>query len=116
MDNQQIITRLFYTSNSENKKNDKKQVSKKYLINILNYINFQDETILINFKHSKYDSIISLQAKPQPSIGDTLDCLWIEKIELDKKLKSYEFLHFILDDGQKLILAKPALKAISKKK
>lgn len=116
MDNQQIITRLFYTSNSEDKKNDKKQVSKKYLINILNYINFQDETILINFKHSKYDSIISLQAKPQPSIGDTLDCLWIEKIELDKKLKSYEFLHFILDDGQKLILAKPALKAISTEK
>ena len=116
MDNQQIITRLFYTSNSENKNNDKKQVSKKYLINILNYINFQDETILINFKHSKYDSIISLQAKPQPSIGDTLDCLWIEKIEPDKKLKSYEFLHFILDDGQKLILAKPALKAISTEK
>jgi len=116
LDNQQIITRLFYTSNSENKNNDKKQVSKKYLINILNYINFQDETILINFKHSKYDSIISLQAKPQPSIGDTLDCLWIEKIEPDKKLKSYEFLHFILDDGQKLILAKPALKAISTEK
>jgi len=116
LDNQQIITRLFYTSNSEDKKNDKKQVSKKYLINILNYINFQDETVLINFKHSKYDSIISLQAKPQPSIGGTLDCLWIEKIELDKKLKSYEFLHFILDDGQKLILAKPALKAISTEK
>lgn len=116
MDNQQIITRLFYIPNSEDKKNDKKQISKKYLINILNYINFQDETILINFKHSKYDSIISLRAKPQPSIGDTLDCLWITKIEPDKKLKSYEFLHFILDDGQKLILAKPALKTISTEK
>lgn len=116
MDNHQIITRLFYTSNSENKRNDKKQVSKKYLINILNYTNFQDETLLVNFKHSKYDSIISLQAKPQPSIGDTLDCLWIEKTELDKKLKSYEFLHFILDDGQKLILVKPVLKGMSEEK
>lgn len=116
MDNHQIISRVFYTVNSESKSSDKKQVSKKYLINILNYTNFQDETILINFKHSKYDSIISLRAKPQPSIGDTIDCLWTEKIEPDKKLKSYEFLHFILGDGQKLILVEPVLKGISKEK
>jgi hypothetical protein len=116
LDNHQIITRLFYASNSENKSSNKRQVSQKYLINILNYINFQDETILINFKHSKYDSIISIRARPQPSIGDTLDCLWIENTDLDKKLKSYEFLHFIIDDGQKLILVEPVLKGLSKEK
>lgn len=32
-----------------------KQLSKEYLVNKLNFTNFQDGTILINFKHKEYD-------------------------------------------------------------
>lgn len=90
-----------------------RKVSKKYLVNILNYINFQDSTILINLKHLKYYNIISLPAKPQPCLGDTLDCLWVQETGLPQKLSSYKFLNFLLADGQKLILVTPDVKRIS---
>lgn len=90
-----------------------KKVSKKQLANTLNYINFQDGTILINFKHLKYDNIVSLRAKPQPCPGDTLDCLWVQTTGLSQKLSSYKFLNFLLNGGQEMILVKADVKRIS---
>jgi len=90
-----------------------KKVSKKQLANTLNYINFQDGTILINFKHLKYDNIVSLRAKPQPCPGDTLDCLWVQTTGLSQKLSSYKFLNFFLNGGQEMILVKADVKRIS---
>jgi len=116
LDSQHKINQLYYRCNSLDETNNKKQIDKKYLINVLNYINFSDETILIQFKHSKYGNIISLRAFPQPCINDTLDCIWIETIEVDKKLKAYEFLHFVIDDGQRLILVNPSLNRMSMEK
>ena len=52
-----------------------KKVDKNQLINKLNYINFQDSTILINFKHPKYDKTVSVKATPQPCMEDLVDCL-----------------------------------------
>ncbi len=92
---------------------EEKKVSKKQLANTLNYINFQDGTILINFKHLKYDNIVSLRAKPQPCPGDTLDCLWVQTTGLSQKLSSYKFLNFLLNDGQKMFLVKADVRRIS---
>ena len=52
-------------------------VTRVHLVDKLNFINFQESTVLVNFKHPKYDRIISLPAKPQPCIEDTLICCWI---------------------------------------
>lgn len=90
-----------------------KKVSKKQLANTLNYINFQDGTILINFKHLKYDNIVSLRAKPKPCSGDTLDCLWVQTTGLSQKLSSYKFLNFLLNGSQEMILVKADVKRIS---
>ena len=43
-----------------------KGIDKAQLINKLNYINFQDGTVLVNFNHLKYDKTITLRARPQP--------------------------------------------------
>jgi len=72
------------------------KVSKKHVINTLNYINFQDGVVYINFKHVKHDYIMTLQAKPQPCIEDHVDCLWVEPVTSKQKLNSYEYLDFIL--------------------
>ena len=42
-----------------------RKIKKNHLINKLNYINFQDGAVLINFNHRKYDKSITLKAKPQ---------------------------------------------------
>jgi len=84
-----------------------KEIRKKDLINILNFINFQDGTILINFKHVKYDQIISQKAKPLPCLGDKLECVWEDPDKLQQKLTSYEFKEIFVPCDKKLLLIQP---------
>lgn len=99
------------TNVSENEKG--KQLSKKYLVNKLNYTNFQDGTILINFKHKKYDLSISFHAWPKPCSGNTLDCLWVKKDRMNEKLHPYKFNNFSVIDGTKLISVTPEVSDIN---
>ncbi len=108
-----LTSNLFHNSGLDSQLTKEKRIRKKYLINALNYINFQDGTISINFKHPKYDSTMSFQAKPQPYLGNTLKCLWIGSLP-QQISKSYEFLNLLVSDGQKLIYVKPELIEIDK--
>lgn len=110
------FSQLFPHPNLESQLEERLEVvSKKHLIDILNYINFQDNTILINLKHEKYDRILSLYAKPQPCLNNSLECLWTETTGLNQTLKSYEFINFLISDGLKLILVKAHLKDMNEK-
>jgi hypothetical protein len=113
VDSLQKIALLLNNLNPDTQLEEGKKLSKKHLINTLNYINFQDGTILINFKHLKYENILSLQAKPQPCLENTLDCRWIQTEGLSQKLRSYKFLNFLINDGQKMILVKADVRRIS---
>lgn len=97
----------------DNQQKEGGKVSKKHIINILNYINFQDGVAYINFKHVKYDYIMTLQAKPQPCAEDHVECLWVEPVILKQKLNSYKYTDFVLRDGKKLILVKADIEEIS---
>ena len=88
-------------------------VKKKDLINILNYLNFQDRTVLINLKHVKNNSTISRRAKPQPCFGDQLDCLWAEDAKFYQNLNLYKFKNILINDGPKLILVESELTRVS---
>ena len=87
-------------------------VSKTTLINKLNYVNFKDGTLLFNFQHRKYDKTITRLAKPQPCMGDTLDCLWADTDNFHHMLQSYEFKYFLLVDGSKLLRVDPELERL----
>ncbi len=80
-----------------------KKVDKTQLINKLNYINFQDGTVLINFNHLKYDKVITHRATPQPCMGDLVDCLWSEAQNISQIIKSCEFSNLLITNGQKLL-------------
>jgi len=101
---------IFQTNQQNTEASDNgtgKQVSKEYLVNKLNFTNFQDGTILINFKHNKYDLSISFHARPKPCSGNQLDCLWVEKYGINEKLHSYKFNNFFVIDGTKLLSVTP---------
>lgn len=100
---------------AENTGNGKK-LNKKYLVNILNYTNFQDKTVLINFKHTKYNNRISIPAKPQPCMGDSLECIWVESEGFSNKFKTYEFVDIFISYGRRLIIIKPDVKDIDGEK
>ena len=84
-----------------------KPVNKDQLVNKINYINFKDDTLLINLKHRNYHKTLTLFARPQPCLGDLLDCLWPEKEDILQVLKFYEFKNILIPDGQKLIMFEP---------
>ncbi len=113
MDSLQKIIQEFKNTNLNNQEKEGVKVSKKNVINTLNYINFQDDVVYINFKHVKYDYIMTLQAKPQPCVEDYLVCLWVEPTVLKEKLNSYKYLDFVLRDGQKIILVKAGVEEIN---
>ncbi|PTL35344.1 pilus assembly protein PilZ [Candidatus Methylomirabilis limnetica] len=113
MDKLQRIAKLSYYTDPDKGLEERKKISRKRLRNTLNHINFQTGTILINFKHLKYDTVLSLQANPQPCLENSLECLWIEPAGLKQKLSSYKFLNFLLTDDLALILVEAALKEIS---
>src|SRR3990172_4150089 len=69
---------------------------------ILNYINFQDGTILLTFKHSKYDKVISFDVRPMRIIENSLDCEWLETTLPVVNLASYQFQYLLISDGLKL--------------
>ncbi|MFO7965436.1 MAG: hypothetical protein R6U50_16045 [Desulfobacterales bacterium] len=86
----------------------RKEIRKKYLVNKLNYINFLDGFVLIDFKHLAYDHCISIKASPQPCFGEELLCLW-QPYELDKlrDLKLYMFDKISIINEKNVIVVKP---------
>ena len=91
-----------------------KPVNKNQLVNKINFINFQGETLLINLKHRNYNKTLTLLAKPQPCLGDLLDCFWQKAENIQEILKYYEFNSALIPDGQNLILVEAELVRMDK--
>ena len=68
-----------------------KEIRRDRLINSLNRINFQDGEVVLNFRHLKYNSILSVSAVPQPCLDEHLKCDWLEPFDPKKKFNSYIF-------------------------
>jgi len=74
-------------------------LSKVNLINSLNRINFSNKEIQLRFKHNKYQSFITLPAKPQVCNDNNLRCLWSDSQQNISQLKFYTFESFSYTDG-----------------
>jgi hypothetical protein len=81
-----------------------KLVARAHLVNRLNYLNFQDQTVLVNLRHVSYDNAIFLRARPLPCAGQRLDCVWAELPSLKQLLKNYGFEYLLIPDGKKYLL------------
>jgi hypothetical protein len=82
------------------------KIRKPDLRNILNFLNFQDEDLLCIFRHAKTGSPITLRAKPDPCIKNTLICRWSDREKMNFNLRSYLFEHIFIKDGKNLIVIK----------
>jgi len=94
---------------------DKKLVDREYLINRINYINFQDSSIFVVFKHAVYGRSHSLVAKPLPCYGDILVCVWADEKGSQLNHDNYQFYSLQIPDGKKLIHVQPEVLSLSKK-
>jgi hypothetical protein len=112
MDKLHIIPRCLSSDSEDRSSESARSFSKRYLVNKLNYINFQDRTILVNLKHNKYATITSLQATTLPCAGDRLDCVWAE-IPGPGILGSHTFHNLFITDGKKCLLVNPEVISIN---
>jgi len=88
---------------------NEKPISLSKLINRLNYLNFQDGTLLVNFRHNKFSRTVSLEAKPNPCHDHHLECTWLEPGEVAQKIRSSSFENIFIIDGQKLVVVAPTV-------
>ncbi len=85
-----------------------REVPRKRLVNMLNYLNFQDGLIQVNLKHPRYDQTVTLSAHPEPCLGKQLECRWDASAELPAQIDSYSLTNFTISDSRQL-LVKPQL-------
>jgi hypothetical protein len=109
--------KLLTASPSEKpERNDWKEIRRDRLINSLNRINFQDEEIILNFKHSKYNKILSLPAKPQPCSDNIFHCNLLQPESAEHDLQAYTFENFYFSDGLKKVVVEAVLDEVTTEK
>lgn len=94
----------------------KKSGKIKYLIDRINYTNFQDETILINFQHKQHDYRITKHVIPQPCQGDLLECLWTDISDLIPVFKNYRLKNLLIPDNNKVLQVSPKIVSATREK
>ena len=88
----------------------------KELIRRSRRISFQDQEIILNFRHKKYDKILSLAAKPLPCSENVFQCYLSAPEVSEQELQSYYFDHFYFTDGLKKVLVKAELEELVSEK
>lgn len=95
--------RLATNITTDQQDNRRRRLSRTHLINSLNSIHFADGEISLRFRHNKYQSVISLPAKPQACNDTYLQCLWVDLVPNQNEMKYYTFDGFTFTDGYKQI-------------
>jgi hypothetical protein len=80
-----------------------------YLINKLNYINFQNDTIQVVMSHRRYEQTMTAKARPLPCSDGHLECAWLEPEKIGRLVDNFNFTAFYVDDGATAIRVEPRL-------
>ncbi len=84
-------------------------LTRSFLVNKLNFINFSNRTVWLKFKHTRFDRTITVKLKPLPCQGERLDLQWSQEDGPVNRLKSFVFDSLLIPDGQKLIRAEATI-------
>lgn len=84
-----------------------KKIGLQQLINRLNFLHFQNKTLLVCLKHKEFGYPASLRAAPLPCGDDHLECRWTENQSQISQLRSYTFSHIIIPDGKNYFFVQP---------
>lgn len=88
-------------------------VSKKKLINTLNYKHFQNATVRVQFENPRDERAFRFDMRPQPCFGRHLICLWADDAPDLDELAVCRFKELTVFDAYQVISAPAALRAIN---
>ncbi|MGD8367467.1 MAG: hypothetical protein PVG78_07495 [Desulfobacterales bacterium] len=86
---------------------DRKSISRKHLVNRLNFINFQDRPITAHFSNGSLQRDFSVSVKPQPCNGEHLECLWEDPEAVLPHLDVFALKQISIDVGHRRIEFSP---------
>lgn len=89
--------------------------NRSYLINKLNYINFQNGTVQVVLRHHRFNQTTIGTASPLPCEGSKLECHWSEPERVAPLLENYRFTALYVNDGRHALEVKPKLLSIDAK-
>ena len=81
-----------------------KQISRDILVNRLNYLNFQNKHVIINFRHKEFNRTIALNASPSPCSDTLLDCIWQAPDSIPPNFSSFKLENIIVPMGRDSVL------------
>lgn len=84
-----------------------RNISREYLVNILNYINFQEDSIQVHFTDRQYNRTIYILAFPQPCFSSELECMWAEATDVPLLLRTHKLKYIVVPRGEKSIQSIP---------
>ena len=79
-------------------------ISRKHLINILNYVNFKGGMVVVNLKSSLDGSRLSLRATPEPCIDHMARLVWLETPPGHIETAAYQLVDFFIDKGSRVVV------------
>ena len=80
-----------------------RKVSRDFLVNRLNFANFQDGHIRFIFRHRDSDQYSFLSAFPKPCSGIKLECRWVESSNAPFLIKTHNLDCILVPFGEKFI-------------
>ena len=84
-----------------------RNISRDFLVNRLNFVNFQEGHIQVILSHRQYHRGLFLPASPQPCSGSELLCLWAEATDEPILLQTHELKYILVPRGEKFIQSIP---------
>ena len=84
---------------------ERRAVRKRHLVNVLNYINFTEDTILAVFRQNLGHLTTSVPVRPMPCTGSELFCRWTGATPIAAHPGNYRLEHLsVADDGGDLVV------------
>jgi hypothetical protein len=78
-------------------------ISRRRLINILNYVNYKGAEVSVNLKNHEDGSTLSLRARPELCTGETVSLIWSEGPPRNTGTIGYNVADFLIDKGSRVI-------------
>lgn len=110
-----LLTRIASSEKGASGGGIDRKISREFLLNCLNYINFQEEIIQVNFTHRQSNRTQYFPAFPQPCCSSELECLWAGATDVPLLRRTHELKYILIPRGEKFIHSIPEVIELSTK-
>ena len=93
-----------------------RRINKPFLVNALNYLNFSNKFIIVNFQHPETGRTVSHRARPSRCRDNTFECEWTHPDDPAHSTSGYEFKEILVPIGLQLLLIKPRVEHLGEKR